>query len=1014
MTGDLRGYVCWVPEDAERVIAPMVESATDAAFLATHVSLPLIPELSRELGRREVVGEADVLAEFLEVDRDPDILAIIGPPGSGKSHVVKWLDAQLRVDPDRLVVYVPREDTNLRRVLTRILDRLPGDDAARLRNDIESATEMLSPEYAAARVLDDIATKLEYDPPPVAADRERQARLLLRGKDDEPGAGLPTLLRHPDVRAALLSPDGVIAANVGVALAQYRPDAGPPPRFTADDIHLASVARDVTGAAAEIRRILGADAQDPQWALFAASLLNSCLDDGIVGLLGLDKSVSLAEVMTDARRLLHAQGRELVLLIEDFALFDRIGGALIDALVVPAGPGRCRMRTAFAITDDPYRRLPETLLSRVGLRFRTGVPIADGNGLELGNAIRFVGRYLNAVRVGPAGLEEAFARALPEERRSGAWVPNKCAACEFRGRCHADDAFEATEDGHGLYPLNPAATERLIHASLGAGRFVPRTLLSDALGPLTTVHARELRDGTFPSPAFQTRVHALPNARDPLLAPVVAEVLQGLEDGGDPDAERRVRTLWLWQPGPTSRATNLSDTVHEAFSLPKLSGDVAPKPVVDRPVTPAARPAPATDPDAVSIDQWLADPDRGLDTELAGKLRRRLHDLVVARIRWNDELLSPALAELREGDMLAQTSFVIEGAAGGRQPKPTAVLFQLPRNATTAVLLKAVLRYDATHAFATAADYVALQDRIDEWAQAVTTALRGGQPGVFPAAAAAEHLVVAALVLGAEPEAYTDPVVAVTETMAGFAVDTATAVSDEWRTFLRSLRADELEPLRLRVVAWSQAAQGDGQVMAFDVARYVSVAERMLPALDVPDLPELAPDELRALHQTLRHGLVGAVDAECGALLDLLADVDWDAASDVASTAEVLLDAVDAAKTVGYFPDPGPFRRRCEDLARLDVTPLDAFSEAAGDLRAESLALRLRGIARCRGAVTVAQQLTELLADATERLDAAAQDLQSERNRLLEGQSQEAADSLLAEQLARVDSLLAAVGEVSA
>src|SRR5206468_3863544 len=130
-----------------------------------------------------------------------------------------------------------------------------------------------------------------------------------------------------------------------------------------------------------------------------------------------------------ARALLKEEGRDLILLIEDFALFDRVGPALIDALVTPRGDDRCRLRTAFAITDDPYQRLGETLRSRIGLRYRTGV-LFDTAGLgDTSTAFDFVGRYLNAARVGGDQLRKAFAAAPEDKKSSGDWVPNACETC---------------------------------------------------------------------------------------------------------------------------------------------------------------------------------------------------------------------------------------------------------------------------------------------------------------------------------------------------------------------------------------------------------------------------------------------------------------------------------------------------------------------------------------------------------------------------------------------------------
>ncbi len=63
--------------------------------------------------------------------------------------------------------------------------------------------------------------------------------------------------------------------------------------------------------------------------------------------------------------------------------------------------------------------------------------------------VDFVGRYLNAARVGKQSLET-----------SAPQVPNACAACEFRTSCHEN--FGESRDGYGLYPYNAPAIRRAV------------------------------------------------------------------------------------------------------------------------------------------------------------------------------------------------------------------------------------------------------------------------------------------------------------------------------------------------------------------------------------------------------------------------------------------------------------------------------------------------------------------------------------------------------------------------
>ncbi len=1021
---DFEKYVCWNPVDVEPVLSPVVEAASDAAFLATHRSLPILPEISQTYGRQQAVSEAGVLGEFLSFQRDPAIMAVVGPPGSGKSHLVKWLHAQLASDPERLVLYVPREDTSLRVVLNRILGDLPGEEAARLRADVRSATDKVIPELAAANVLALIANELEFNSPTVKdlADAPRKATLL--GHRDGPRmGGLPELLRHPAFRALLLSSEGVIAKNVGIALNEYTPDDGSPPRFSAADLRFGDLDKTagLPAGALDVLNLLRSERpESDEWRRLALFLLDACLGTAIGALLGLQSKASLAEVMKQAREILHRENRELILLIEDLALFDRIGAALIDALVIPSSADRCKMRTAFAITDDPYDRLPETLQSRVGLRFRTGLPLGTESGdVDSTRLIDFVGSYLNAVRVGPAGLEQAFSAADKEERASGTWVPNACGPCDFRVPCHASEGFGESRDHFGLYPLNATAAERLIKAALITGRFLPRKLLTDVVSPLLTNDAADLADGVFPSRAFESRAVSLPNGRD--IPAVAAEVLQDLQDRRDAHRERRARVLRFWRPGYTRQATDVSSIVHKAFALPVLGETVEDEAeAITTTTTTSVVPPPPVNPNFAVIDRWLSDDEEGLPTDLSGLLRRRLHELVVGRIDWNDELLSPELPEIVEsGEVFSPESFKIEAAAPGRRPKPTAVVFELPRVPDTAVVLKAVLRLEEAARFDSGREYWALQSRLQDWAEKVLARLReSGDTSAFPVLEAAQYLVVTTLALGAEPEAYTDPVVAITEAFAGLSSSALpTTAAPSWGDFLRKLLDANPEQLRSQTLARAQAAQGSGKPQAVDAPRFLDVLTVLLKQAeaDLSEPPRSAPLDLRDLGARLRRDLRDAHAAEVEALTALHDQVDWDTVANLASIVELVLHAMETAAAAG-LSDIGAglttFRSRCSRVAALPAEHLAVLQTCQADLQSQDWSVRLRASVLARPAVPVARELIAWLQEAEDHLATALRNFEYEMSRAFPDTTPAEAEQSLLEALEDAEQALVALAGV--
>src|SRR4051812_38055165 len=92
-------FVCWDPDEVQPAIAPDIAAATDAILLATHQSLPIEQCSTSSLEAVERVREHQVLEEFLRTRNDPMLMAVVGPSGSGKSHLIRWMHAHLKDDP---------------------------------------------------------------------------------------------------------------------------------------------------------------------------------------------------------------------------------------------------------------------------------------------------------------------------------------------------------------------------------------------------------------------------------------------------------------------------------------------------------------------------------------------------------------------------------------------------------------------------------------------------------------------------------------------------------------------------------------------------------------------------------------------------------------------------------------------------------------------------------------------------------------------------------------------------
>ena len=114
-----------------------------------------------ELGTVDTCDEHDLLRTFLAANL-PDgrvIVPIVGSSGIGKSHVIRWLDAQIRRLPGskrRVIIRIPK-GMSLKGVLGILLKDLPGSTYDRYRRELIRAQEELEPEEAAGLLCEMLA-----------------------------------------------------------------------------------------------------------------------------------------------------------------------------------------------------------------------------------------------------------------------------------------------------------------------------------------------------------------------------------------------------------------------------------------------------------------------------------------------------------------------------------------------------------------------------------------------------------------------------------------------------------------------------------------------------------------------------------------------------------------------------------------------------------------------------------------------------------------------------------------
>lgn len=559
----------WPPrEQVAACVKSDAESANEAVALAVH---------QRMRFERRVIGAASRALpecdehELLEAFLAPDladgrvIIPISGKSGTGKSHVIRWLDSQIRHMPGhnrRVVIRIPK-GTSLKGVLGILLGALRGPNFEQYRQELLRAQEELDPKQAAGLLCETLAHTLEEtwvhakeqlmaNPgDPEAREREAYCRTDM----------LPALLRNQFLRDHHFV--GVGEGGTGVAkrlveqLTEGRTTVDEDDRqhlFTSADLMFSLVDRDQLGRA-EQRAISQLDREDRREV--AARILNGALDGAKQRILRIDPTVS--DLFNAVREQLLKEGKELVLLVEDFVVLSGIQKQVLQVIIKEAfRDGRqvlCTMRTAIAYTTGYMNA--DTVLTRANVEYR--LPDEPGTEEEIFLRIEeLVGAYLNAARVGQQSLERAF--EAHHSQPSEDWIPRFQAAVEQDCRETLDD-FGQSSAGYELFPFDRAAIRELSRdGSVEAGRLVynPRFVIQNVI--YTVLNQRDLfEQGQFPPANFGAQ-------NRPLVAKVVEDVRRRVPPR---ELERYLKLLAYWAGFPTTlaEAVTLGPRVFSAFGL---------------------------------------------------------------------------------------------------------------------------------------------------------------------------------------------------------------------------------------------------------------------------------------------------------------------------------------------------------------------------------------------------------------------------------------------------------------
>jgi hypothetical protein len=832
-------------ENVTACIKHEAETVDDAVFLAVHQPMAF---RRLDVGAGQAEGdqksEQHLLDEFMtaQLPEGRLILPIVGSSGVGKSHVIRWIDAQLRgrADRDRRhIIRIPK-GMSLKGVLRLLLKDLDGPAYDRLREALMGAREQLEPRLAARHLLLNLRHRLEQESA-AAALRIREGRAQpddKRLKDYGDPQALPMLLGDSALEADhwLSRSDGRPGVITQIAEHVTERAVGEEDtrkhEFTREDLVLPdALVESLNRNSQRFYRSLMGTARSDRVAE-AVSVLNRVLDAAKQDLLQLGES--LTDLFRDVRAQLHKDGKELVLLVEDFAVLSGMQGALLQVMITEAyRDGEqvlCTMRSALAYTEG-YANVPETVLTRARSRWL----IEDVPGDEariIDRVCRLVGAYLNAARLGQQTLRERAEGGNSEIPVAG------LEGIEDENRVVLD-AFGHSEDGYPLFPFNRGAIRQLcLQGSVRANRMVfnPRNVINNVLGKVLP-HRDLFARGQFPPPEL---------GRERLRSHEVIHAAERRVPRADQERYYRLLALWGDQPTVPAEAAALPGGVYAAFGLIRPNWDV--KPVPNRDVKPvgtdrAAKPGANFGTDTAQPDAAPVNPKerRWRDTleawaggeTLPQREARELRGFIAAAllewIPWN------GLLHNTQYDSQDLTSHVYlpnaqgQGTISREQSMVVAFADESLRDTTSAAqvvrTLMAFVRLHEIHQSWTYAEaeqdhalYTAFLERLAEATQLWLRARYFHLTEADTVPALAEALVIGAKALGIDG-ADSNRLGRRIDALFAEATAPVETPSSEWERILQ--RISETRPeLRILLLDQVGARQGDGaKVLAVDAAR---------------------------------------------------------------------------------------------------------------------------------------------------------------------------------------------------
>lgn len=714
-------------ENVTACILTEAESLADSQLLAVHEPMRL-DRVEFHSGKTKQVGEGALLEFLLQHNRP---LPLIGASGVGKSHLVRWVHAQLKRRADRAQYHIIRipKNASLPRVLTTILEDLDGEQYQNIRNKVNGVGQQLIPENVAEHIALKLRQALNaaWTAAREEEQQERQGKIQLdesrkkQLKEIQQHAASPRLpaLFFDSVMTQHFTAPGACLHNIAlrfchgadddsIANLRYEMRAED---FTFKGLNLKQVSPAVLPYLVH-QQLLTSDEKKQAAAQVVNEVLLQALGDTFGELFSFNRA-SFQELMRMIRRQLLAEGRSLILLVEDLAATSAIEDVLIDCLLEEEEyDGKkvlCSLNSIIAVTEghDSFKRHRNTLGTRAVYEWVIQQQHASETEAVLKQrVVDFCGRYLNAARHGTAALEKYHYQQQDAQRYRAiaAWEDQE--VLENASAAPALASFGSSSHGHPLFPFNAAAIGQLVERHCQNKErglvFVPRNILNAILREPLKKYRQSYLEGRFPPEKYAEITCS-------------QELQQRIRLAGIDQPDRVNSLLAVWG-GNSASLTDLAPAICEEFGLPQaaeLLGDLPSPPPPVGVILPPPPPPESTEPPF--IEEWKAVVEKWhqggmLEQTRAREIRKWLLEALIARIDWSTELIQISLTA---SSSKTQGRIHLPGVLVGNQSRPLVTLVSTPELYSACLAMARFNFYQSWDYNDSELDYTELQNFLD-------------------------------------------------------------------------------------------------------------------------------------------------------------------------------------------------------------------------------------------------------------------------------------------------------------